>query len=151
MILMLLLNTQIWMIFIKTLKNTTPPFCLVIKDKEQKKLSYVYSPLSKAFERQIKTIEDNGGKQMKQLKYRGKQFVESNGIIKNGFDIDKDGVPLEQQNKIFIELVEEKSYKFQNLKENINPNNLIYKYKTKGVSPKDFSNYQNPIDLFINL
>ena len=33
----------------------------------------------------------------------------------------------------------------------INPNNLIYKYKTKGISPKDFSNYQNLIDLFINL
>ena len=30
---------------------------------------------------------------MKQLKYHGKQFVESNGII-------KDAVPLEQQNKI---------------------------------------------------
>ena len=88
----------------------------------------------KHLKKKIKTIEDKGEKQMKQLKYHRKQFVESNGIIKNGFDIDKDGVPLEQQNKIFIELVEEKSYKFQNLKENINPNNLIYKYKTKGVS-----------------
>ena len=28
---------------------------------------------------------------------------------------------------------------------------MIYKYKTEGRSPKDFSNYQNPIDLFINL
>ena len=27
----------------------------------------------------------------------------------------------------------------------------IYKYKTEGRSPKDFNNYQNPIDLFINL
>ena len=31
------------------------------------------------------------------------------------------------------------------------PNNLIYKYKTEGRSLKDFSKYQNPIDLFINL
>ena len=26
----------------------------------------------------------------------------------------------------------------------------MYKYKTKGMSPKDFSNYQNLIDLFKN-
>ena len=34
-----------------------------------------------------------------------------------------------------------KSYKFQNLKEKINPNNLLYKYNTEGRSP---------IYLFIN-
>ena len=28
---------------------------------------------------------------------------------------------------------------------------MIYKYKTEGRSLKDFSNYQSPIDLFINL
>ena len=28
---------------------------------------------------------------------------------------------------------------------------MICKYKTEGSSPKNFSNYQNPIDLFINL
>ena len=49
------------------------------------------------------------------------------------------------------ELVEEKSYEFQNLKNTINPNDLIYKYKTERRSQKDFSNYQNPIDLFMNL
>ena len=37
------------------------------------------------------------------------------------------------------------------IEKQINPNNLIYKYKTKGISPRDFSNYQNLIDLFINL
>ena len=28
---------------------------------------------------------------------------------------------------------------------------MIYKYKTKGISPKDFGNYQNPIELFKDL
>ena len=28
---------------------------------------------------------------------------------------------------------------------------MIYKYKTEGISPKDVSNYQNLIHLFINL
>ena len=27
----------------------------------------------------------------------------------------------------------------------------MYKYKTEGMNPKDFSNYQNLINLFINL
>ena len=35
------------------------------------------------------------------------------------------------------------SYEFLDLKEKINSNNLIYKYKTKGRSVKDFSKYQN--------
>ena len=53
--------------------------------------------------------------------------------------------------KIFNKFVEEKSYKFQNLKEKTNHENLIYNYKTEGKSLKDFSDYQNPIDLFANL
>ena len=28
---------------------------------------------------------------------------------------------------------------------------MIYKYKTVGISPKDFRNYQNPIELFKDL
>ena len=50
----------------------------------------------------------------------------------------------------FNKLVEEK-YEFQHLKEKINPNNLIYNYKTEGKISTDFSDYQNPIDIFINL
>ena len=53
--------------------------------------------------------------------------------------------------KIFNESVEEKSFEFQNLKEKINSDNLIYKYETERIIPKDLSNYQNLIDLFINL
>ena len=44
---------------------------------------------------------------------------------------------LKNKNKLFNELVEEKSYEYQNSKEKINPNNLIYKYETEGRSPKD--------------
>ena len=38
-----------------------------------------------------------------------------------------------------------------NLEKGINTANLIYKYQTEGKSPRDFNNYQNFIDLFINL
>ena len=58
---------------------------------------------------------------------------------------------LKNKKKIFNRLVGEKSYTIHNLKGKINPINLIYKYKIEGRSSKDFSGYQNPIDLFINL
>ena len=67
----------------------------------------------------------------------------SNELIKKDFNIDSDSVPLDEEK--FNRLVEEKSYEFQNLKEKINPNNLIYKYKTVGRSLKDLSDL---IDLF---
>ena len=78
-------------------------------------------------------------------------MVESSELDKKDFNISKNGILLEKQKKLFNELAEEKSFEFQNLKEKINPNNLIYRYKTEVISPKDFSDYQNPIDLFINL
>ena len=37
----------------------------------------------------------------------------------------------------------EKNSEFSILEIRINPNNFIYKYKTAGMNPKDFSNYQN--------
>ena len=36
-------------------------------------------------------------------------------------------------------------------KKRINPDNLVYQYKTEGIPPKAFGNYQDPIKLFIGL
>ena len=58
---------------------------------------------------------------------------------------------MKNKKKIFNELIRERSSEFHNLEKIINPNNLIYKYKIEGMSPKDFNNYQNPIDLLQNL
>ena len=43
--------------------------------------------------------------------------------------------------KNFNKLVEEDFYESKNLKEKINPNNLIYNNKTEGKILRDFSNY----------
>ena len=40
---------------------------------------------------------------------------------------------LEEQNQIFNELVDERSSEFMNLEKRINPDNLIYNYKTEGI------------------
>ena len=90
------------------------------------KAKFTYPTLGKTLEKQIKTIEDQGKKQIKAIQRHGKQLVESNKIVKKYFNIDRDRVPLEEQkNQTFNELVEEKSYEFQDLKEKINSNNLI--------------------------
>ena len=47
--------------------------------------------------------------------------------------------------------VDERSSKFMNLGKRIHPDNLIYKYKTEGISPKGFINYQDPKKLFKNI
>ena len=48
---------------------------------------------------------------MKAIEDYGKQLVESNEIVKKDFNIDRGSVLLEEQKKIFNELVEEKSNK----------------------------------------
>ena len=78
-------------------------------------------------------------------------MVGYNKLITKDFKIEKDAIPLEKRKKTFNELVEEKYFEFKNLKQKINPNNLMYRYKTEGIGPKDFSNYQNLIYLFISL
>ena len=40
---------------------------------------------------------------------------------------------------------------FLNLEKRTDPDNLIYKYKTEGRSPKDLRNYQDLTELFKNL
>ena len=43
------------------------------------------------------------------------------------------------------------SSEFLNLEKRTDPDNLIYKYKTEGRSPKDLRNYQDLTVLFKNL
>ena len=123
----------------------------ILQVKNQRRVieqaKFTYSPLGKAFEKQTKTIEDQGKMQIKEIEYHGKQIIESNELIKKDFNIDRDGVPLNEQKKYLMNLLKKN---LMNLKNKINPSNLIYKYKSEGRNPKDFSNYQNPIDLLIN-
>ena len=83
----------------------------------------------------------------------GKQLVESNELIKKDFNIDRDSIPLDERKIIYIfnELIEERSFGFKDLQKRSNPDNLIYKYKTERISPKDFGSYQNPTELFKDL
>ena len=86
------------------------------------------------------------------MEKHGKQLIESNDVVKNNFNIGKDGITLTKKKEMFNELAAKKSHEFQNLKGNINLNNLIYKYKTEGRSLiMKFSNYENWINILTNI
>ena len=57
---------------------------------------------------------------------------------------------LMNKEKYLMNLLKKSLLNFRTQKKKIDTSNLIYKYKTEGSSPKDFSNYQNPMDLFMN-
>lgn len=52
---------------------------------------------------------------MKGIKDHGKQLIEYNEFIKKDFNVDRDSIPLEEQNNIFNELAEETSSEIRNL------------------------------------
>ena len=91
--------------------------------------------MGKAFEKQTKTIEDQGKNQISAIKESVKQIIESNEVAKNDFDIVRSSVYLE----------------FSDIKDKIDPNNLVYTFKTDKNEPKDFGNYQTPLKLFEDL
>ena len=64
-----------------------------------KQTKFAYSPLGKAFEKQTKTIENKEEKQLKAIEDRGEQLVESNELIKNDSNIERDSIPFEELKK----------------------------------------------------
>ena len=54
---------------------------------------FTCSPLGKALRKQIKETENQSKKQIKPTEELGKQLIESNGLIKNDFNINRDAVP----------------------------------------------------------
>ena len=77
---------------------------------------FTYSPLGIAFEKQAKTIKDQGKNQISAIKEIGKQIIESNEVAKNDFNIDRSVVTHEKQTEIFNELVKERALEFSNTK-----------------------------------
>ena len=58
--------------------------------------------MAKPFEIQTKTTENQGEKQIKAFEYHEKQLIESNELVKKDFNIDKDGISLEEQKNIYF-------------------------------------------------
>ena len=100
--------------------------------KEQAK--FTYSPLGKAFEKQIKTIEDQGEKQIKAVQGKIKT------IKKYAYNDKEDSPLISKQKEIFNKLADERLEKITKLDKKVNPDNLIYKYKGLTIDSK-FNEY----------
>ena len=75
----------------------------ILPSNQRQKIEHAnlaYSPLGKAFEKQTKTIDS-----IKATEDLGKQLVESNELIKKDFNIHRDSIPLEEQNKYLMNLL----------------------------------------------
>ena len=100
---------------------------------------FAYSPLGKAFEKQIKTIEDQGKKQVKAI--QDKQIVNINN--KNGYKDDyKDKLLLSREREIFKGIYNKRLDRIEELNNKIDYNNLEYPVYSK----RDLTDFSKLID-----
>ena len=101
---------------------------------------FTYSPLGKAFEKQIKTIEDQGKKQVKAI--QDKQIV---NINKNDYKDDyKDKLLLSKEREIFKDIYNKRLNKIEELNNKIDYDNLEYAvYSRKELI--NFSELKSPL------
>ena len=100
-------------------------------------VQFTYSPLGKAFDKQIKTFEDQGEKQIKAI-----QDQEQAKSIKK-YTYDAEDTPLiSKQKQIFNDLVDERLEKITDLDKLVDSDDLIYRYKgrTADSNSKEFDN-----------
>ena len=105
---------------------------------------FTYSPLGKALEKQIKTIEDQGKKQVKAIQYN-KHLVNINKD-----DDYKDKLLFSREREIFKDIYNKRLDKIEELNNKIDHNNL--NYFVVGTGDKyNFNNLDDPRTLFNNI
>ena len=102
---------------------------------------FTYSPLGKAFEKQTKTIKDQGEKQIKAI--QDKILIKS--IEKLAYDINDSPAVLKEK-EINNKLTEESFEKINNLDKMVDIDELVFKYKGN-TSDEDFSKFDDALDL----
>ena len=102
---------------------------------------FTYFPLAKAFEKQTKTIEDQGEKQIKAI--QDKRPIKS--IKKCTYDINDRPIVLKEKG-IYNKLTEESFEKINSPDKKVDIDKLVFKYK--GNTPDEyFSKFNNTLDL----
>ena len=99
---------------------------------------FTYSPLGKAFEKQIKTIEDQREKQIKAIQ-------DQKRIKKHDYDVENTPF-ISKQKEIFNELVHKRLKKIDDLNKKVNSNDLIYRYKNNSPNV-EFNKFNNAFDI----
>ena len=105
--------------------------------------TFAYSPLGKAFEKQTKTIEDKGKRQVKAIQ-DNKQLVN----IDN--DDYKDKLLLSKEREIFNDIYNKRLDKLEELNNKIDYNNLNYVVVSSG-DEYNFNNLDDPLTFLNNI
>ena len=107
-----------------------------------KQARFSYSPLGKAFEKQIKTIEDQREKQVEALN----TLKSHKNLTIKKYSCDDDDTPLIfKQKEIFNKPVDERREKITDLAKKVNSKDLIKKYK--GTLDLKFDEFDNAFDI----
>ena len=94
---------------------------------------FTYSPLGRAFDKQMKIIENQGKKQVDALN----TLKSDNKITIKRYTYDPNDTPfISKQKEIFNKLVDEKLEKITDLDEKVKNDNLIYRYKGRPADTK---------------
>ena len=104
-----------------------------------KQAKLTYAPLVKVFEKQTKTIKEQGEKQIKAI--QDKRPIKS--IEKFTNDINDSPIVLKEK-EIYNKLTEESLEKINNLDKSVDINKLVFKYKGN-TSDEDFSKFDNDL------
>ena len=105
--------------------------------------NFTYSPLGKAFEKQIKTIEDQGKKHVKAI--QGKQLLNINND--DGY---KDKLLLSREREISKDIYNKRLDKIEELNKKIDFDNLKYVVVSTG-DEYNFDNLDDPLTLLNNI
>ena len=107
---------------------------------------FTYSPLEKAFDKQIKTIEDQEKKQIDALNTLNTLKSDNKTTIEKNIYDPKDTPFISRQKEIFDKLIDERLEKITDLDERVNRNDLIYRYKGN-VADRKFDEFDNALDI----
>ena len=104
---------------------------------------FTYSPVGKAFDKQIKAIKDQGKKQVDALN----TLKSDNKITIKKYTYDPNDTPLiSKQKEIFNKLVDERLEKITDLDKKVNNGDLIYRYKSRRTDTK-FDEFDNALGI----
>ena len=104
---------------------------------------FTYSPLGKAFDKQIKTVEDQGKKEVDALN----TLKSDNEITIKKYTYDPNDTPfISKQKEIFSKLIDEKLEKIIDLDKKVNNDDLIYRCKGKFADTK-FNEFDNALGI----
>ena len=106
------------------------------------KAKFTYYSLGKSFEKQAKTIEDQGGKQMKAIQDNKQQLISD--------DDYKDKLLISKEREIFKDIYNKRLDKTEELNNKIDYDNLKYVVERSGVE-YDFNKVKGPIILLNNV